>query len=96
MYHLKWDMVDEKYRGLTRLLDDHLAQGVWQCCRYPGWTNDDHQHLTPLNPVSEDVEGSSEYDEPQEEEPVHTAGSLAAKLQCLDLSSGGGLDRVTE
>jgi hypothetical protein len=49
MYHLKWDMVDEKYRALTRLLDDHLAQGVWQCCRYPGWTNDDHRHLTPLN-----------------------------------------------
>jgi len=68
VHHLQYDIVDPQYRPSKALLEDHLRQGVWQFCRYPGWTKaGDHQCLTPLDPLSEDVEGLySDYDEPQE------------------------------
>ena len=40
-YHLQQDIVDPQYRPHSRLLIDHLAQGVWKCCRYPGSTHGD-------------------------------------------------------
>jgi len=89
-YHLKLEIVDTPYQALSGLLHNHLTQGVWRSCHYPGWTKDHHQCLTPIDPLSEDEEGaSSEYDEPQKADLVHMAGSLTTKLQHLDLSSRG-------
>lgn len=36
-YHLETNQVDLRYRPLPELLIDHLAQGGWRCCLFPGW-----------------------------------------------------------
>jgi hypothetical protein len=86
--------VDPQYRPIPRLLTDHLAQGVWRCCLYPGWKHGTQQLPTRLDPLAEDIEGMfSECDEPREGDPVHTVASLTAKLQRLDLDSEEGLTK---
>ena len=90
-YHLQKDIVDLQYRPHFRLLTDHLTQGVWKCCRYPGSTHGGLPSQIQLDPLSEDVEGSLfEYDESQEGDPMHTATSLTT----MGLDSRG-FDGVT-
>ena len=91
--HLQVDLVDSQYRPLLRLLTDHLSQGVWRCCLYSGWRRGDQQRPNHLDPLAEDMEEKlSEYDEPQESNPLHT---VTSNLQHLDLDSGGGVNKVT-
>ena len=54
--HLKVDQVDPQYRPLPELPIDHLAQGVWWCCLFPGWIRGDRQ-LLALDFVTEDIDG---------------------------------------
>ncbi|KAH9969241.1 hypothetical protein BJV74DRAFT_799381 [Russula compacta] len=61
--HLKIDLVDTLYCPLPELLTDHLMQGVWQCCVFPGWKHNNQQLLGSLDLVPEAIEGMFD-DEP--------------------------------
>lgn len=87
--HLKIDLVDTLYRPLPELLTDHLTQGVWRCCVFPGWKHDNQQLPGSLDLVPEAIEGMFD-DESQEDDPADTAASLAVRLRQLDLESRGG------
>jgi hypothetical protein len=94
--YLKVDQLDPQHRPLPELLIDHLAQGVWRCCLFPGWKSGGQQLPARLDFVTECIEGiSPEDDEPQEDEPADPAASLTAKLQRLGLDSKGGFSGVT-
>ncbi|KAI0270930.1 hypothetical protein BGY98DRAFT_1189831 [Russula aff. rugulosa BPL654] len=84
--HLQVDLVDSQYRPIPQLLTDHLAQGVWANCVYPGWEDGDQQLPARLNPLAEDMERtSSGYDERQE--GGHTPTASFPKMPPLDLDS---------
>jgi hypothetical protein len=88
--------VDSKHHPISRLLSDHLAQGVWKWCVCPGWKHDYQQLPTGFGPLAEDIEGTpSEDDETQGRALVHRAAPLTAKRRRLGLDSRGGLDEVT-
>ena len=92
--HLKVDLVDTLYRPLPELLTDHLTQGVWQCCLFPGWKHDNQQLLGPLDFVPEAIEGMFN-NEPQEDDPADPAASLVTRLHHLNLETQGGPGRTT-
>jgi hypothetical protein len=81
--HLKVDLVDMLYRPLPELLTDHLTQGVWQCCLFPGWKHENQQLLGPLDLVPEAIED----DEYQEDDLANPAASFVTQLHHLNLKS---------
>jgi hypothetical protein len=84
--HLQVDLVDSQYCPIRQLLTDHLAQGVSQCCLYPGWKHGNQHPMTHLDLLAEDIEGMfSEYDEPQDGDPTHTAASLTPNCNAWTL-----------
>ena len=94
--HLKVDQVDSQFRPLPELLLDHLAQGVWRCCLFPGWKHGGQQFLSQLDFVTEDMEETFfEDNECREDEPADPANLLTARLRRLGLDSQGGIGGVT-
>jgi hypothetical protein len=85
--HLKLDQVDPQYRPLRELLLDHLAQGVWRYCLFPGWTPGDQQHLVSLDLVPEDINDIFPGNDESQEDDL--AIDLATGLKSLGLSSRG-------
>lgn len=93
--HLKVDLVGEQYRPLPELLTDHLAQGVWRRCLFPGWKYDNQQLLGTLDFVTEAIVGiSPEDDELQDHDPADPA-SLTDRLHRLNLETRGGPSGTT-
>ena len=91
--HLQTDQVGKPHGPLPQLLTDHLMQGVWHCCVYPGFI---YGAQIDLDSLTEDMEKVSfEDDGPQEGGPVHKTASLTAIVQRSDHGSGGGLNKVT-
>ena len=82
--HLEINLVDSQYRPLPALLMDHLAQGVWRCCLFPGWKHGHQQHLADLDFIIEERMFAEDY-EPQDDDPADPATVLAARQQHLDL-----------
>jgi len=73
-YHLMEGLVGKQYRPLPELLTDHLAQGVWQHCLFPGWRLDNQQLLGTLDFVTEAIEGiSPEDDKLQDHDPADSS-----------------------
>jgi hypothetical protein len=91
--HLKLPNVDLQY-PLPELLRDHLAQGVWRHCLYPGWQQY-RSRRDGLDSVPEEIEETSSEDhEPQEGESADPASSLAGRMQRLNIDSQGGHHRM--
>jgi len=77
-YHLQVDIVDELYRPYPPLLTDHLAQGVRQCCLYPGWKPDDEPPSTGLDPLVDEVtRASTQINQFSMKETEHGEGKVA-------------------
>jgi len=73
-YHLMEGLVGKQYQPLPELLTDHLTQGVWQHCLFPGWRFDNQQLLGTLNFVTEAIEGiSPEDDKLQDHDPADSS-----------------------
>ncbi len=88
-YHLQDGGLDKKYRPHPELLTDHLAQGVWRHCLFPGWRFDNQQPWGPLDFVTEAIERTSpEDDELQDHDPADPA-SLTDRVHQLNLETQG-------
>jgi hypothetical protein len=79
--HLKVDQVEPRYRPLPRLLIDHLGQGVWRYCLFPGSKHGNQQLQACLDYVTEDMEEMFPGDDDQEDEPMDPAAFFATQLQ---------------
>jgi hypothetical protein len=85
--------VDSKYRPLSQLLTDHLAQGVWKCCLFPGWKSSNQQHLAHLRHIAEEEVSNADYELQEDDFDADPANVLSARLQHLvldQLRTGGG------
>ena len=88
-FHLKKDLVAEKYRPLPELLTDHLAQGVWRHCLFPR-RRDNQPPLGTLDLVTETKEGISPVDEELPEYDLADSASLTDRFHQPKLESRGG------
>jgi hypothetical protein len=87
--------VDERYRPLPELLTDHLAQGVWRYCLFPGWKPDNQQLSGAVDFVSEATEGISPEDDECQDYDSADSADLTDRLQELNLETRAGPSGTT-
>lgn len=92
--HLETNQVDPRYCPLPELLSDHLAQGFWRCCLFPGW-KPGNQQQADLGFITEEGMIAADY-APQEDDLIDPGSPLVTRLQQLDLNRMAGADAQFE